>query len=122
MKLTKDKREMYELVLNLLGSRVPSLSYPVFLWEIFYLFQLKAICDNRTYKGISNRILLNVFHSSNFDEQSLFCELFLHNIFVEHPSLQMIVIFYLFCGILIFAILHIIYVEPSLLASCLDTI
>ena len=41
--LTIDKQKLHDLALNLLGCRRPSPSYPIFLWERYFLFQLKAI-------------------------------------------------------------------------------
>lgn len=76
--LTFDKTKLCDLSLNLLSCRWLSPSYPAFLWECYYLFQLKAIYENRSYMGSSTRTFLEIFRSCDFDHQSLLCELFLH--------------------------------------------
>jgi len=86
--LMNDKIKLCDLFLNMLACRQPSPSYRVFLWKRYYLFQLKVVFENRSYLGSSTRtsawvlqpVLLEIFHSCKFDDQSLLCELFLHNI------------------------------------------
>ena len=58
---------------------------------MFYLFQLKSIMENKPYMGSSTRTFLDVFRASDFDEQSMLCELFLHNIICENVIFQMVV-------------------------------
>ena len=41
---------------------------------------------------------MDVFRASDFDEQSLLCEFFLHNIICEHVSMQMIVTVFSYMG------------------------
>ena len=96
--LTIDKQILHDLTLNLLGCRRPSPSYPIFLWERYFLFQLKAIMEGITYLCSSTRTFLDVFRASDFDEQSLLREFFLHNIICEHVSMQMIVIVFPYMG------------------------
>lgn len=86
-----DKTKLRELALNLLTCRRKSPSYPVFLWEHYYLFQLKEIYENRSYLGSSTHSFLEIFHSYEFDDQSLLCELFLHNVMCEYVSTKMVV-------------------------------
>ena len=62
------------------------------------MFQLKAIIEDRPYLCSSTRTFLDVFRASDFDEQSLLCELFLHNIICEHVSMQMIVTIFSYMG------------------------
>ena len=88
--MTNDKWKLHDLALNLLGCKKPSSSYPIFLWESYYLFQLKYIMEDKPYVGSSSRTFLDVFHASDFDEQRLLCELFLNNIICEHTSIQMV--------------------------------
>ena len=85
--LTIDKQRLHDLTLNLLDCRRSSPSYPIFLWERYFLFQLKAIMEGRPYLFSSTRTFLDVFRASDFDEQSFLCEFFLHNIIFEHVSM-----------------------------------
>lgn len=89
--LTNDKNKVYRLSLNLFGCRSTSASYPIFLWERFYLFQLKAIYENIPYLGNSTWTFLDVFCACDFDEKNLLCEIFLHNMICEYASLHMVV-------------------------------
>lgn len=82
--LTIDKKKLHDLTLNLLGCRWPSPSYPIFLWERYFLFQMKDAMEDMPYLCSSTRTFLDVLYSSDFDDQSLLCELFLHNIICEH--------------------------------------
>ena len=96
--LTIDKQKLHDLTLNLLGCRRPSQSYPIFLWEHYFLFQLKSILKDRPYVCSSTHTFLDAFSASYFDEKILLCELFLHNIICEHVSMQMIVIVFSYIG------------------------
>lgn len=40
--------------------------------------------------GNSTRTVLDVFFACDFNEQSLLCELFLHNMICEHASMHMV--------------------------------
>lgn len=68
--LENDKNKLRRLTLNLLGCRRPSPYYPIFLWEIFYLFQLNYVYENRPYLGNSTQNFLDVFRACDFDEKS----------------------------------------------------
>lgn len=46
-----DKTKLCDLALNLLACRQSSPSYPVFLSEHYYLFQLREIYENMSYLG-----------------------------------------------------------------------
>ena len=54
--------------------------------------------DDKPYLCSSTHTFLDVLHASDFDEQSLFCELFLHNIICEHVSVQIIVTIFSYMG------------------------
>lgn len=41
--------------------------------------------------GSLTRTFLEIFHSCDFDDQNLLCELFLHNMMCEHVSTRMVV-------------------------------
>ena len=41
--MQKEKEQMYALSQELLGTRVPSSSYPIFLFEQFIWFKLRAV-------------------------------------------------------------------------------
>lgn len=85
-----DKTKLSDLALNLLACRWLSSSYPVFLWERYYLFQLRVVYENMSYLGSTTCTILENFHSCDFDDQSLLCELFLHNIICGYVSTQMV--------------------------------
>ena len=59
--LTNDKQKLHDLALNLLGFKRPYPSYPIFLWERYYLFQLKAIIEEKPYIGTYTCTFLDVF-------------------------------------------------------------
>ena len=48
MQVEKDQK--YALSQELLGNRVPSSSYPVFLFEQFIWFKLRAVKEGRSYE------------------------------------------------------------------------
>ena len=54
--------------------------------------------EDRSYLCSSTRTFLDVFRASDFDEQSLLCELFLHNIICEHVSMKMVVTIFSYMG------------------------
>lgn len=87
--LTFDKTKLHDLALSLLECKQPSPSYPMFLWERYYLFQFRAVCENRFYMGSLTRTFLEIFRSYDFDDQNLLCELFLHNMMCEHVRTRM---------------------------------
>lgn len=88
--LTNDKTKLREISLSLLGCRRPSPSYPMFLWERYYLFQLKEFFENIPYLGSSTRTFLEAFCACGFTEQSLLCELSLHDMMCEYVSTKMV--------------------------------
>lgn len=65
----------------------------MFLWEHYHLFQLKVVFEGRSYMGSSIHTFLEIFRSYDFDDQSLLCEIFLHNIMCEYVSMKMVVSF-----------------------------
>lgn len=54
--------------------------------------------ENKLYLCSSTHTFLDVFRASNFDEQSLMSELFLHNIIYEHVSMKMVVTIFSYMG------------------------
>lgn len=73
--LMNDKNKLCDLSLSLLACRHPYPSYPVFLWEQYYLFQLKIVFGNMSYLGSSTRTFLESFFSCDFDEHNFLCDL-----------------------------------------------
>ena len=69
---------MYALSQELLGTRVPSSSYPVFLFEHFIWFKLRVVKEGRSYEIAISAKFLEIFLRSNFEDQNLLCELYLH--------------------------------------------
>ena len=69
---------MYALSQELLGTRVPSSSYPVFLFEQFVWFKLRAMKEGRSFEIATSAKNLETFLRSNFEDQNLLCELYLH--------------------------------------------
>ena len=69
---------MYALSRELIGTRKPSSSYPVFLFEQFVWFKLKAVQEGRSFEIATSENFLETFLGSNFEEQNLLCELYLH--------------------------------------------
>ena len=69
---------MYALSQELLGTRVPSSSYPVFLFEQFVWFKLRAVKEGRSFEIRTAEKILKTFLRSNFEDQNLLCELYLH--------------------------------------------
>ena len=69
MQMEKDQE--YALSQELLGTRVPSSSYPMFLFE-------QAVKEGRSYEIETSMKFLETFLGSNFEDQNLLCELHLH--------------------------------------------
>lgn len=92
------KNKLRDLTLNLLACRRSSLSYPMFLWECYYLFQLREVYEKRSYLGSFTRTFLEIFHSCDFDDPNLLCELFLHNMMCEYLSTKMVATILSFMG------------------------
>ena len=76
--MQKEKEQMYALSQELLGTRVPSSSYPVFLFEQFVWFKLRAMKEGRSFEITTSAKILETFLRSNFEDQNLLCELYLH--------------------------------------------
>ena len=73
-----EKDQMHALSQELLGTRVPSSSYPVFLFEQFIWFKLRVVKEGRSYEIKTSAKFLETFLRSNFEDQNLLCELYLH--------------------------------------------
>ena len=76
--MQKEKEQMYALSRELLGTRMPSSSYPVFLFEQFVWFKLKAMKEGRSFEITTLAKFLETFFGSNFEDQNMLCELYLH--------------------------------------------
>ena len=76
--MQKEKEQMYALSQELLGTRVPSSSYPIFLFEQFVWFKLRAMKEGRSFEITTSARFLETFLRSNFEDQNLLCELYLH--------------------------------------------
>ena len=76
---------MNELLLEqeLLSYRPPSLAYPLFLHEQYVLFLLHGLKDNRPYKFDILQYFLNTFFHSDWIDQHLLCEIYMHDIFLS---------------------------------------
>ena len=59
---------------------------------------MKSVMEDKPYLCSSTRTFLDVFRASDFDEQSLLCELFLHNIICENVSMNMVVTLFSYMG------------------------
>ena len=73
-----EKDQPYTLSQELLSTRAPSPSYPVFLFEQFIWFKFKALKEGRPYEMETSAQFLETFMKSNFIEKNLLCELYLH--------------------------------------------
>ena len=76
--MQRGKEQMYALSQELLGTRMPSSSYPVFLFEQFVWFKLRAVKEGRSFEIMTSAKILETFFGSNFEDQNLLCELYLH--------------------------------------------
>ena len=75
-----EKDQLYTLSQELLGNRVPSSSYPVFLFELFVWFKLRYVKEGRSYE-IENLVkFLETFMGSDFEDQNLLYEIYLHDL------------------------------------------
>ena len=63
-----------------MGTIVPSSSYPLFLFKHFIWFKLKAIKEGIPYEIATLAKFLETFLASDFIEQNLICELYLHEL------------------------------------------
>ena len=73
-----EKDQLYALSQELLGTRVPSSSYLVFLFEFFILFKLRVMKEGRSYEIETSTKFLETFLGSDFEDHNLLCELYLH--------------------------------------------
>lgn len=76
--MEQDMRVMYSLARQLLCCRKPSPSYPIFLYEQLYLFQIRAIQADKPYQINNPRSFLKAYSSVDSADQHLLCELYLH--------------------------------------------
>ena len=63
-----EKDQLYTLSQELLGTRVPSSSYPVFLFKQFIWFKLRAVKEGRPYEITTSAKFLETFMGSNFED------------------------------------------------------
>ena len=78
--MEEEKDQIYALSQELLGTRVPSFSYPMFLFEHFIWFKLRAVKEGRPYEIATSAKLLETFLESDFEDHNLLCELYLHEL------------------------------------------
>ena len=71
---------MYTLAQELLGTRLQSSSYLVFLFDQCIWFKLKAVKEGIPYETATSTKFLETFLASDFIEQNLLCELYLHDL------------------------------------------
>ena len=76
--MQKEKEQMYALSQELLGTRVPSSSYPVLLFKQFVWFKLRAVKEGSSFVITTSAKFLETFLRSSFEDQNLLCELYLH--------------------------------------------
>ena len=91
--MQKEKEQMYALSQELLGTRMPSSSYPIFLFEQFVWFKLKAVKEGRSFEITTSAKFLETFFGSNFEDQNLLCELYLHE--MDFPCTTIQILFHL---------------------------
>ena len=75
-----EKDQLYTLSQELLGTKVQSSSYPVFLVEKLIWFKLRALKEGRPYDIATSAKFLEIFLGSDFEDQNLLCELYLHEL------------------------------------------
>ena len=71
-----EKHQLYTLSRELLGTKVPSSSYPVFLFEQFIWFKLRDVKEGRPYEIATSAKFLETFLESDFEEQNLLYEIY----------------------------------------------
>ena len=69
---------MYSLAKQLMCCRKPSPSYPIFLYEQFYLFQLRAIKSNKPHQIVDPKSFMKAYFSFDSVDHHLPCGLYLH--------------------------------------------
>ena len=62
-----EKDQLYTLYQELLGTRVPSSSYPVFLFEQFIWFKLRGVKEERPFEIATSTKFLETFLESEFE-------------------------------------------------------
>ena len=75
-----EKDQLYIVSLELLGTGVPSSYYLVFLFEYFIWFKLRAIKEGIPYEIETSAKFLETFLESDFEDQNLLCEIYLHEL------------------------------------------
>ena len=63
-----EKDQLYTLSQELLGTKVPSSSYPVFLFKQFIWFKLRAVKEGRPYEIATSTKFLETFLESDFED------------------------------------------------------
>ena len=71
--MEEEKDQIYALSQELLGTRVRSSSYPIFLFKQFIWFKLRAVKEGRTYEIETSAKLLETFFRRNFEDQNSLC-------------------------------------------------
>ena len=77
--MEKDKELMLTLSHELFSCKPPSPSYPIFLFEHMTLFHIKDLKEGSTSQVVTPSQFLETFTQSEFSDQNLPCELYLHN-------------------------------------------
>ena len=90
--MQKEKYQLYILSWELMSSRAPSPSYPVFLYEQFTWFKMKALKEGRPYEVASSDQFLETFMKSSFTEQNLLCELYLHEMVSPWTDIEILLL------------------------------
>ena len=67
--MQKEKEQMYALSQEILGTRVPSSSYPIFLFEQFVWFKLRVVKEGMSFEITTSTKFLEMFLRSNFEDQ-----------------------------------------------------
>ena len=75
-----EKDQLYTLSQEFLGTIVPSSSYPVFLFEQFFWFKVRDVKEGRPYEIETSAKFLETFLGSDFEDQNLLCEHYLHEL------------------------------------------
>ena len=81
--------QMYALSQELLGTRVPSSSYLVFLFKQFICFKLRAMKEGRSYEIETSAKFLETFLRSNFEDQNLLYEVYFVEILTRNRLISL---------------------------------
>ena len=76
--MQKEKDQVYNLSQELMISIPPYPSYPVFMYEQFTWFKLKALKERRPYEVASSAHFLDTFMERKFTKNNLLCEIYFH--------------------------------------------